>query len=107
MVPRSSLRCRAVWTANGMHASGADAVGAVLIADEQAFTARDVTKTDARPGNYEAVGGHGGTTLRLREPQPWRDGPVVASSAHRAFEPRCEQALLQRYTCSRRSRSSP
>lgn len=31
-----------------------------MIVDEVDFAARDVTKTDARPGNYEATGGHGG-----------------------------------------------
>ena len=39
---------------------GLDAVGAVLIADQRIFASREVAKTDARPGNYEAVGGHGG-----------------------------------------------
>lgn len=39
---------------------GADRVGSVMIVDEVVFSARDVTKTDARPGNYEATGGHGG-----------------------------------------------
>lgn len=37
-----------------------DTVGAVMIVDELVFAAREVTKTDARPGNYEATGGHGG-----------------------------------------------
>lgn len=41
-------------------ATGADQVGAVMIVDEVVFSAREVTKTDARPGNYEATGGHGG-----------------------------------------------
>lgn len=39
---------------------GRDRVGAVMIVDEVVFSAREVTKTDARPGNYEATGGHGG-----------------------------------------------
>lgn len=39
---------------------GVDRVGAVMIVDEVVFAAREVTKTDARPGNYEATGGHGG-----------------------------------------------
>lgn len=39
---------------------GGDTVGAVLIADQRIFASREVAKTDARPGNYEAVGGHGG-----------------------------------------------
>jgi hypothetical protein len=41
-------------------ATGADRVGSVLIVDHLAFSAREVAKTDARPGNYAAVGGHGG-----------------------------------------------
>lgn len=39
---------------------GRDGVGAVLIADQRIFASREVAKTDARPGNYLAVGGHGG-----------------------------------------------
>jgi L-asparaginase len=39
---------------------GADAVGSVLLQDEQIFTSRDVQKADARPGGYVATGGHGG-----------------------------------------------
>ena len=37
-----------------------DIVGGVMIVDEVVFSAREVTKTDARPGNYQATGGHGG-----------------------------------------------
>ena len=37
-----------------------DRVGAVMIQDEQIFTARDVQKGDDRPGGYVATGGHGG-----------------------------------------------
>jgi L-asparaginase len=40
--------------------SGANRLGAVLIVDEVVFSAREVAKTDARPGNYQPVGGHGG-----------------------------------------------
>jgi hypothetical protein len=40
--------------------SGADRVGAVMLVDEVIYAARDVAKTDARPGNYVATGGHGG-----------------------------------------------
>lgn len=43
-----------------LDAEGRDRVGAVMIVDEVVFSAREVTKTDARPGNYEVVGGHGG-----------------------------------------------
>ncbi|MGH8987746.1 MAG: asparaginase domain-containing protein, partial [Acidimicrobiales bacterium] len=39
---------------------GNDQLGAVLIADEVIYAAREVAKTDARPGNYVATGGHGG-----------------------------------------------
>ena len=35
-------------------------VGAVLIQEQQIFSARHVAKSDARPGNYRAVGGNGG-----------------------------------------------
>jgi L-asparaginase len=41
-------------------ADGANRVGSVVIVDQVAYSAREVAKTDARPGNYEAVGGHGG-----------------------------------------------
>ncbi len=41
-------------------ADGSDAVGAVLVQDEQIFAARDAQKADARPGGYVATGGHGG-----------------------------------------------
>lgn len=37
-----------------------DVVGGVMIVDEVVFAAREVAKTDARPGNYQATGGHGG-----------------------------------------------
>jgi L-asparaginase len=40
--------------------AGANRAGSVLIVDQIAYSAREVAKTDARPGNYEAVGGHGG-----------------------------------------------
>lgn len=39
---------------------GRDAVGAVLVQDEQIFASRDAQKADARPGGYVATGGHGG-----------------------------------------------
>ena len=45
--------------------AGCDVVGAVLVVDDQAFSAREVAKTDARPGNYAAVGGHGGIVAGL------------------------------------------
>jgi hypothetical protein len=40
--------------------AGRDTVGAVMIADEVIYAARQVAKTDARPGNYVATGGFGG-----------------------------------------------
>ncbi len=40
--------------------NGVDQVGAVMIQEEQIFTARDVQKGDDRPGGYVATGGHGG-----------------------------------------------
>jgi len=45
-----------VWKDGG----GKDRVGAVMIQEEQIFTARDVQKGDDRPGGYVTTGGHGG-----------------------------------------------
>lgn len=39
---------------------GRDSVGVVMVVDEVIFAAREVAKTDARPGNYVATGGFGG-----------------------------------------------
>lgn len=44
---------------------GNDALGATLIADQVVYAAREVTKTDARPGNYVAAGGFGGIIGRV------------------------------------------
>jgi len=41
-------------------AGGKDRIGAVMIQEEQIFTARDVQKGDDRPGGYVTTGGHGG-----------------------------------------------
>jgi len=41
-------------------AEGLDRVGAVMLQEEQIFTARDVQKEDDRPGGYVATGAHGG-----------------------------------------------
>ena len=41
-------------------ADGRDKIGAVMIQEEQVFTARDVQKGDDRPGGYVTTGGHGG-----------------------------------------------
>lgn len=54
---------RSVGGADGN--DGRDIVGPVLVVDDQAFSAREVAKTDARPGNYAAVGGHGGVVAGL------------------------------------------
>lgn len=48
--------------------SGRDCIGAVVIQDEQIFTAREVQKADARPGGYVATGGHGGIVGTLGQP---------------------------------------
>lgn len=40
--------------------NGHDRVGTVMIVDEVIYASREVAKTDARPGNYVATGGHGG-----------------------------------------------
>jgi L-asparaginase len=40
--------------------AGGNRLGAVLVADQQIYAARDVQKGDARPGGYVATGGHGG-----------------------------------------------
>lgn len=45
--------------------SGVDMVGAVQLVDEMVISAREVTKTDARPGNYVATGGHGGVVADM------------------------------------------
>lgn len=39
---------------------GLDRIGAVMIQEEQIFTAREIQKGDDRPGGYVATGGHGG-----------------------------------------------
>ncbi|MGW5088160.1 asparaginase domain-containing protein [Streptomyces coelicoflavus] len=44
---------------------GHNRVGACVIVDELVYSARDVTKADARPGGYEVTGGHGGVVADL------------------------------------------
>ncbi|MEX0664285.1 MAG: asparaginase domain-containing protein [Acidimicrobiia bacterium] len=44
---------------------GRDRVGAVVIIDELVYSAREVAKVDARPGGYEATGGHGGVVADM------------------------------------------
>lgn len=41
-------------------AEGRNRCGSLVIQEQQFFAAREVTKVDARPGGYSAVGGHGG-----------------------------------------------
>jgi L-asparaginase len=41
-------------------AEGANAIGTVLVQDQQVFAAREVAKADARPGGYIVTGGLGG-----------------------------------------------
>jgi len=40
--------------------AGRNRLGTLVIQEQQYFAAREVAKTDARPGNYRATGGHGG-----------------------------------------------
>jgi hypothetical protein len=40
--------------------AGRNRAGSALIVDEMVYSAREVTKVDARPGGYEVAGGHGG-----------------------------------------------
>lgn len=41
-------------------ADGRNRCGVVVVEEHQYFAAREVYKSDARPGNYRATGGHGG-----------------------------------------------
>jgi len=50
--------------------SGRDTIGAVVIQEEQIFTAREVQKGDARPGGYVVTGGHGGIVGSMGQPGP-------------------------------------
>lgn len=52
----------AAYIASGVwaDAAGCDLIGAVVVANSQVFTSREVHKADARPGGYVAAGGHGG-----------------------------------------------
>ncbi|MEV0029568.1 asparaginase domain-containing protein [Nocardia sp. NPDC050793] len=47
-------------SAAALDEQGRNRLGAVLIVDELVYSAREVTKVDARPGGYETTGGHGG-----------------------------------------------
>ncbi|MFT5132575.1 MAG: L-asparaginase [Gammaproteobacteria bacterium] len=49
---------------------GNNELGAVMIQDEQIFAARQVQKSDARPGGYIATGDHGGILGTMGIPGP-------------------------------------
>jgi hypothetical protein len=53
-------------------ADGRNRLGAVMIQDEQIFAARQVQKSDARPGGYVATGDHGGVLGAMGVPGPLR-----------------------------------
>ena len=48
-------------------ASGRDALGAVVVIDQQIITSRSIQKADARPGGYTTTGGHGGVIGTLSD----------------------------------------
>lgn len=45
--------------------TGPYAVGPCIVVDELVYSARDVAKTDGRPGGYETTGGHGGVVADM------------------------------------------
>lgn len=45
--------------------TGRDRIGSVMVVDEMVYSAREVTKVDARPGGYEVAGGHGGVVADM------------------------------------------
>jgi hypothetical protein len=47
-------------------AAGLDKIGGVMIQEKRVITAREVQKTDARPGGYLPMGGHGGFVASVR-----------------------------------------
>jgi len=51
-------------------ADGSNTLGAVMVQDEQIFAARQVQKSDARPGGYVATGDHGGILGTMGVPGP-------------------------------------
>lgn len=57
---------------------GRDRIGPVVIVDELAFAARDVAKTDGRPGGYQATGGLGGVVVGLGGYEPPKVGYLPA-----------------------------
>lgn len=53
--------CSGIWADE----YGKDSVGVVGIQDEQVFTAREIQKSDERPGGYIATGGQGGVVASV------------------------------------------
>jgi hypothetical protein len=47
---------------------GVDRIGNVMVVDQLVYPAREVAKTDARPGNYVATGGSGGPIGNVEGP---------------------------------------
>ena len=45
---------------------GIDQIGAVMVQEERAITAREVQKVDDRPGGYLPAGGHGGIVASVK-----------------------------------------
>ena len=66
LIDSANYICSRIWADE----TGKDIIGAVVIQDEQIFTARDVQKGDARPGGYVATGGHGGIVGTMGAPGP-------------------------------------
>ena len=66
LIDSANYICSRIWADE----TGVDIIGAVVIQDEQVFTARDVQKADARPGGYTATGGHGGVIASMGAPGP-------------------------------------
>jgi L-asparaginase len=70
--------------------SGANRLGTVLVVDEVVFSAREVAKTDARPGNYVPVGGHGGIVASMMGGL----GPFRATFAPTRLHTHCSELRL-------------
>jgi L-asparaginase len=58
--------CSGIWA----DAAGADRVGPVLVESERILAAREVQKSDARPGGHIVTGGHGGVVGSMGQPGP-------------------------------------
>jgi hypothetical protein len=76
---------------------GHDTVGAVVMQDEQIFTAREVQKADARPGGYIATGGHGGIIGTVGQPgtPALTFRPVKRHTSTSAVNVRCLPACVE------------